>query len=388
MNPPIYLDYMSTTPVDPAVQAEMLRYLSLDGHFGNPSSRTHIYGWHAEQALLLAAQRLAQLIGADAREIVWTSGATESINLALKAASAAYARQGRHLITCETEHMAVLETCRFLERQGYTVTYLAPQPDGLLALDDLRAAIREDTILVSIAHVNNEIGVIQDIAAIGAFTRAEGILLHVDAAQSLGKLAIDVHALSIDLMSCSAHKVYGPKGIGALYVRRPLRSALSAYPLIHGGGQQGWLRSGTLATHQIAGMGLACEIAGACLEEEQTRLRAWRDQLWAVLRVLPGVHLNGSLKARVAHNLNVSIEGVHGETLLACLQDLALSSGSACHSARTEASHVLRAIGRSRKLADSTLRLSVGRFTTQEEVDQAGALLVGQIKALLPGLSH
>ncbi len=380
MRLPIYLDYMSTTPVDSAVRDEMLRYLTHEGHFGNPSSRTHIYGWYAEQAIKLATQRLAKLIEADERTIIWTSGATESINLALKGCAWAYFRQGNHLITAETEHSAVLQTCRYLERNGYEVTYLKPRLNGLIDLEQLRLAIKPETILVSVAHVNNEIGVIEDIAAIGQIVQQHGILLHVDAAQSLDKLNINLQTLPVDLMSFSGHKVYAPKGIGALYIRTHLQSAL--VPLIHGGKQQHGIRSGTLPTHQIASMGVACQLISQNMKQEQSRIRQLRDQLWEQLQSLEGIHLNGSLTERVVNNLNVSISGVDGESLLLSLKDLALSSGSSCNSANTAPSHVLRAIGRDINLANSTLRISLGRLTTQKDIDYAGQLLIDKITQL------
>ena len=372
---PIYLDYAATTPVDPRVAAAMARYLTPDGQFGNPASRSHSFGWRAEEAVAEARRHVAGLIGADPREIVWTSGGTESDNLAIKGAAHFYRKKGRHIVTCKTEHKAVLDTCRQLEREGCEVTYLAPRPDGLLDLEEFAAALREDTVLASVMHVNNEIGVIQDIAALGALTRPRGILLHVDAAQSAGKVPIDAAAMQVDLLTLSAHKIYGPKGIGALYVCRKPRVRLEAQ--MHGGGHERGLRSGTLATHQIVGMGEAFRIAGEELAAEAARIRALRDRLWAGLGRMEEVYLNGDLERRVPGNLNVSFNFVEGESLIMALKDIAVSSGSACTSASLEPSYVLRALGRNDELAHSSLRFSIGRFTTERDVDRTSELIEG-----------
>ena len=377
---PIYLDYAATTPVDPRVAEAMARYLTPDGQFGNPASRSHSFGWQAEDAVSAARGHVAELIGADPREIVWTSGGTESDNLAIKGAAHFYRKKGRHIVTCKTEHKAVLDTCRQLEREGCEVTYLSPQPNGLLDLAEFEAALREDTVLVSVMHVNNEIGVIQDIAALGALTRPRGILLHVDAAQSAGKVPIDVGAMQVDLMTLSAHKIYGPKGIGALYVCRKPRVRLEAQ--MHGGGHERGLRSGTLATHQIVGMGEAFRLAGAEMAAEAARIRALRDRLWAGLGRMEEVYLNGDLERRVPGNLNVSFNFVEGESLIMALKDIAVSSGSACTSASLEPSYVLRALGRNDELAHSSLRFSIGRFTTEEDIDRTIALIEGAVRRL------
>ncbi|MGL4859162.1 MAG: IscS subfamily cysteine desulfurase [Enterobacteriaceae bacterium] len=369
MNLPIYLDYAATTPVDERVAEKMMHYLTRDGVFGNPASRSHRFGWQAEEAVDIARNQIADLIGADAREIVFTSGATESDNLAIKGAANFYQKKGKHIITSKTEHKAVLDTCRQLEREGFEVTYLSPQSDGLILQDDLRAAMRDDTILVSIMHVNNEIGVIQDIAAIGDLCREKGILLHVDATQSVGKLPIDLAHLNVDLMSFSSHKLYGPKGIGGLYVRRKPRVRIEAQ--IHGGGHERGMRSGTLPVHQIVGMGEAYRLAGEAMDKEIPRLRALRDRLWTGLQEIEQVHLNGSLDQGVAGILNVSFNYVEGESLMMALKDLAVSSGSACTSASLEPSYVLRALGLNDELAHSSIRFSLGRFTTEEEIDYA-----------------
>lgn len=364
---PIYLDYMATTPVDPRVAKKMAQCLEISGNFGNPASVTHSYGWRAKEAVELARQQLADLIRVDPKTIVWTSGATESINLALKGAAQFYQRRGKHIITCQTEHKAGLDTCRYLARQGFEITYLPTQQDGLIDLDQLKSAMRADTILVSIMHVNNEIGVIQDIKAMGELTRPRGVLFHVDAAQSLGKIPIDLSQLSVDLMSFSGHKIYGPKGVGALYIRDKPRLHLE--PLIHGGGHEHGLRSGTLPTHQIVGMGEACVIAQSAMVEENARILKMRERLWQGIKCVANVSVNGSLTHRVSGNLNVSFCGVDATTLLAALQDLAVSTGSACTSANVEPSHVLLALGVSAQLAQSTLRFSMGRFTLDEEID-------------------
>ncbi len=367
LNIPVYLDYSATTPVDERVAKAMHDCLTLQGNFGNPASRSHVFGWKAEDAVETARKNVATLIGADPREIVWTSGATESDNLAIKGAAQFNQRKGKHIITVKTEHKAVLDTCRQLEREGFEVTYMDPEPNGLLDLAKLEAEMRDDTTLVSVMHVNNEIGVIQDIAAIGALTRSRKILLHVDAAQSPGKVAIDVDAMNIDLLSLCAHKVYGPKGIGALYVRRKPRVRIEAQ--IHGGGHERGMRSGTLATHQIVGMGEAFRIAHEEMEVENKKIEALRDRLWNGLNDMEEVYLNGDLEQRIPGNLNISFNFVEGESLMMSLKDIAVSSGSACTSASLEPSYVLRALGRNDELAHSSLRFTLGRFSTEEEVD-------------------
>ncbi len=364
---PIYLDYGATTPVDPRVVDAMVPWLY--EHFGNPASRSHAWGWEAEEAIEKARVQVADLIGADPREIVWTSGATESINLALKGAAQFYKGKGKHLITLKTEHKAVLDTMRELERQGFEVTYLDVKPDGLVDMDALKAAIRPDTILVSILFVNNEIGVIQDIPAIGALTREKGILLHVDAAQATGRVAIDMNNLPIDLMSMTAHKTYGPKGVGALYVRRKPRVRLEAQ--MHGGGHERGMRSGTLPTHQIVGMGEAFRIAKAEMAEGNAKAYALQQRLLNGLKDVEQVFINGSMEHRVPQNLNMSFNFVEGESLIMGIKGLAVSSGSACTSASLEPSYVLRALGRSDELAHSSLRMTIGRFTTEAEIDYA-----------------
>jgi len=377
---PIYMDYSATTPVDPRVAKKMMEYLTPDTEFGNPASRSHSYGWHAEEAIEKARQQVATLINANPKEIIWTSGATESDNLAIKGAAHFYKKKGNHIVTCKTEHKAVLDTCRQLEREGFEVTYLDPEASGLIDLNKLAAALRDDTILVSIMHVNNEIGVIQDVAAIGALVKAKGIIFHVDAAQSPGKTPIDVEAMQVDLMSMSAHKAYGPKGIGALYVRRKPRIRLEAQ--MHGGGHERGLRSGTLATHQIAGMGEAFAILQQEMTAENQRIQALRDRLWRGLQDIEEVYLNGDEKQRVPHNLNVSFNFVEGESLIMAMKDLAVSSGSACTSASLEPSYVLRALGRSDELAHSSIRFTIGRFTTEEEVDYTIKLVHEKIAKL------
>ena len=362
---PIYMDYGATTPCDPRVVDAMIPWLR--EHFGNPASRTHAYGWEAEAAVEKARQEVADLIGADPREIVWTSGATESNNLALKGAAQFYKTRGKHIITVKTEHKAVLDTVRELERQGFEATYLDVKEDGLLDLDVLKAAIRPDTILISVMYVNNEIGVIQDIPTIGALCREKGIIFHVDAAQATGKIEIDLATLPVDLMSLASHKTYGPKGIGALYVRRKPRVRLEAQ--MHGGGHERGMRSGTLPTHQIVGMGEAFRIAKAEMADENARVKALRDRLLAGLQDIEQIFVNGDLEKRVAHNLNVSFNYVEGESLIMGIKGIAVSSGSACTSASLEPSYVLRALGRSDELAHSSLRMTIGRFTTEEEVD-------------------
>src|SRR5450631_1558548 len=380
---PVYMDYGATTPVDQRVVDAMVPWLR--EHFGNPASRSHAWGWEAEAAVERAREQVASLVGADPREIVWTSGATESINLALKGAAQFYKTKGKHLITMKTEHKAVLDTMRELEREGFEVSYLDPEPNGLLDLAKFSAALRPDTTVVSIMMVNNEIGVIQPIAEIGEITRAKGIILHVDAAQATGKVAIDLEKLKVDLMSFSAHKTYGPKGIGALYVRRKPRVRLEAQ--IHGGGHEKGLRSGTLATHQIVGMGEAFRLARLEMATENERIRMLRDQLLAGIQDMEEIYVNGDLQHRVPHNLNVSFNFVEGESLIMAVKDLAVSSGSACTSASLEPSYVLRALGRSDELAHSSIRFTLGRFTTEEEIDYTIALLhnkIGKLRELSP----
>jgi cysteine desulfurase len=375
---PIYLDYSATTPVDPRVVDALLPFLRED--FGNPASRSHAYGWKAEGAVETARQQVADLVGCDPKELVWTSGATESINLAIKGAAHFYKDKGRHVITVKTEHKATLDTCRELEREGFEVTYLDVQADGLIDFAAFEAAVRPDTILVSVMFVNNEIGVIQDIPKIGEFCRARGIILHVDSAQATGKVQIDLQSLKVDLMSFSAHKTYGPKGIGALFVRRKPRIRLE--PLIHGGGHERGMRSGTLPTHQIVGMGAAFALARAEMATENERIRMLRDRLWKGLSEIEAVYLNGDLEARVPHNLNVSFNYVEGESLLMAIKDIAVSSGSACTSASLEPSYVLRALGRSDELAHSSIRFSIGRYTTEADVDFTISLLKDKVAKL------
>jgi len=380
MKLPIYLDYSATTPVDPRVAAAMMQHLTPDGDFGNPASRSHAFGWHAEEAVETARGHVAALINADPKEIVWTSGATESDNLAIKGAAHFNQKKGKHIVTCKTEHKAVLDTCRQLEREGYEVTYLDPEANGLIDLDKFQAALRDDTTVVSLMHVNNEIGVIQDIAAIGDICRERGIVFHVDAAQSAGKVPIDLQTLKVDLMSFSAHKIYGPKGIGALYVRRKPRVRIEAQ--MHGGGHERGMRSGTLPTHQIVGMGEAFRLAKAEMAEENARLLQLRNKLWDGLKHMEEVYLNGDLEQRVAGNLNVSFNYVEGESLIMALKDIAVSSGSACTSASLEPSYVLRAIGRPDELAHSSIRFSIGRFTTVEEIDYTIDLVQNAVNKL------
>ncbi len=368
---PIYLDYLSTTPVDPRVVDVMSRCLSLEGNFGNPASRSHVFGWKAEEAVENARAQIAELINADPREIVWTSGATESDNLAIKGVAHFYRKKGQHIITSKIEHKAVLDTCRQLEREGYEVTYLEPNEAGLTTPEMVQAALREDTILVSIMHANNEIGVVNDIAGIGEACRAAGVLYHVDAAQSTGKIPLDMESMKVDLLSISAHKMYGPKGIGALYVRRKPRVRIEAQ--MHGGGHERGMRSGTLATHQAAGFGEAARICREEMASEAQRLKALRYRFWEGINDMPDVHINGDEEHRLPGALNVSFAFVEGESLLMSLKDLALSSGSACTSASLEPSYVLRALGLNDELAHSSLRFSFGRFTTDEEVDHAVA---------------
>lgn len=367
MKLPIYLDYSATTPVDPRVAERMAACMTREGNFGNAASRSHAFGWQAEASVEAARKQVADLINADPREIVWTSGATESDNLAIKGVAHFNAGKGKHIITSKIEHKAVLDTCRQLEREGFAVTYLEPDSQGLTSVRAVADALREETTLVSIMHVNNEIGVINDVAAIGELCRERGVYFHVDAAQSAGKVPIDLANMKIDLMSFSAHKIYGPKGIGALYVRRKPRVRLEAQ--IHGGGHERGMRSGTLPTHQIVGMGEAFRIAREEMAEENARILALRNRLWEGLKSIEAVHLNGSLEHRVAGNLNVSFSYVEGESLIMALKDLAVSSGSACTSASLEPSYVLRALGLEDELAHSSIRFSIGRFTTQEEID-------------------
>ncbi|MGL5948536.1 MAG: IscS subfamily cysteine desulfurase [Aeromonas sp.] len=380
MKLPIYLDYSATCPVDPRVAEKMLQCLTMDGLFGNPASRSHRFGWQAEEAVDLAREHIAELINADPREIVFTSGATEANNLAIKGVAHFYASKGKHIITSKTEHKAVLDTCRQLEREGFEVTYLAPMPNGLFTLEQLEAAMRPDTILVSLMHANNEIGVVQDIAALGALCRSRKILLHVDAVQSVGKIEVDVEALQVDLLSLSAHKIYGPKGIGALYVRRKPRVRLEAQ--MHGGGHERGMRSGTLATHQIVGLGEACRLAKLEMQSENARILTLRQRLWNGVKAIEAVYINGDLDARVPGNLNVSFAYVEGESLIMALKDLAVSSGSACTSASLEPSYVLRALGLNDELAHSSIRFSIGRFTTEAEIDYAINLIQGAIGRL------
>jgi cysteine desulfurase len=380
---PIYLDYGATTPVDPRVVEAMIPWLR--EHFGNPASRSHAWGWEAEAAVEKAREQVASLINADPREIVWTSGATESINLAIKGAAQFYKTRGKHIITLKTEHKAVLDSCRELERQGFEVTYLEVKPNGLLDLDRFKAAIRPDTILASVLFVSNEIGVIQDIPAIGAICREHGIIFHVDAAQATGKVAINLAELPVDLMSLASHKTYGPKGIGALYVRRKPRIRLEAQ--MHGGGQERGMRSGTLATHQIVGMATAYRLAGEEMAVEGERIRMLHKRLLDGLSDIEQVFVNGDLERRVPHNLNISFNYVEGESLIMGVKGLAVSSGSACTSASLEPSYVLRALGRSDELAHSSLRMTIGRFTTVEEIDYAITTLrhrVAKLRELSP----
>ena len=377
---PIYLDYSATTPIDKRVADKMAQFLTIDGNFGNPASRSHEFGWSAEEAVDEARQHVADLINADPREIVWTSGATESDNLAIKGAAHFYRKKGNHIITLKTEHKAVLDTCRQLEREGFEVTYMDPQENGLLDLAKLKAAITEQTILISVMHVNNEIGVIQDIEAIGEIARENRIIFHVDAAQSTGKVDIDLEKLKVDLMSFCAHKTYGPKGIGALYVRRKPRVRLEAQ--MHGGGHERGMRSGTLATHQIVGMGEAFRIAKQDMATENERIRMLRDRLYDGLKDMEEVYVNGDLEHRIAGNLNISFNFVEGESLIMALRDLAVSSGSACTSASLEPSYVLRALGRNDELAHSSIRFTIGRFTTLEEIDYTIELVRAAVEKL------
>lgn len=377
---PIYFDYMATSPVDPRVVEHMIHYLGPDGDFGNPASITHDYGRRAALAVDRARAQIAEVVHASAQEIIFTSGATEADNLAIIGAAHFYQNKGKHLVTMSTEHKAVLDSFHRLEKEGFKVTYLDPEPDGLLDLSKLEQALQPDTILVSVMHVNNEIGVIQDIAAIGAIVRNKGIIFHVDAAQSIGRLPVDLSQISVDLMSFSAHKNYGPKGIGALYVRRKPRVRLQ--PQTFGGGHEGGLRSGTLATHQIVGMGAAFALTDSLREEEQTRLLQYCQRLWDGIKHLPGIQLNGDAQRRIAGNLNVSFKGLDGDSLLLALSDLAVSTMSACSSASIQPSYVLRAIGLTDELAQSSIRLSIGRFTKEEEIEHAITVLCTQVSRL------
>jgi len=381
---PIYLDYSATTPVDPRVAEKMIPYIT--EHFGNPASRSHSFGWTAEQAVEEARDEVAKLGNADPREIVWTSGATESNNLAIKGAANFYSStKGKHIITVQTEHKAVIDAVRDLERQGFTATYLAPEPNGLIDLEKFKAAIRPDTVLASVMLVNNEIGVIQDITAIGNICRENNIIFHVDAAQATGKVAIDLETLPVDLMSFSAHKTYGPKGVGALYVRRKPRIRIEAQ--MHGGGHERGMRSGTLATHQIVGMGEAFRLARLEMQTENLEILRLRDRLLSGLEEIDEVYVNGDMSQRVPHNLNISFNFVEGESLIMAVKDIAVSSGSACTSASLEPSYVLRALGRSDELAHSSIRFSIGRFTTEEDIDYTIALMkskIGKLRELSP----
>ncbi|MEO5693268.1 MAG: IscS subfamily cysteine desulfurase [Usitatibacter sp.] len=380
---PIYLDYSATTPVDPRVAEKMIPWLTTN--FGNPASRSHAYGWDAEEAVENARAEVARLVSADVKEIIWTSGATESNNLAIKGAAHFYKSKGKHLVTVKTEHKAVLDTMRELEREGFEVTYLDPEPNGLVDLEKFKAALRADTILVSVMHVNNEIGVIQPILEMGEILRSQGIIFHVDAAQSTGKVPIDLQRLKVDLMSFSAHKTYGPKGIGALYVRRKPRVRLEAQ--MHGGGHEKGFRSGTLPTHQIVGMGEAFRIARLEMATENERIRMLRDRLLAGFKDMEEIYVNGDLEHRVPHNLNVSFNFVEGESLIMGMKELAVSSGSACTSASLEPSYVLRALGRNDELAHSSIRFTLGRFTTEADIDFAVNLIkerIGKLREMSP----
>ncbi|MAK54915.1 MAG: IscS subfamily cysteine desulfurase [Pusillimonas sp.] len=380
---PVYLDYSSTTPVDPRVVEKMVPWLY--EHYGNPASRSHAFGWEAEEAVEQARAQVADLVNADSREIIWTSGATESINLAVKGAAHFYAERGKHIITLKTEHKATLDTCRELERQGFEVTYLDVQENGLLDLEVFKQALRPDTSVVSVLMVNNEIGVIQDIETIGEICREKGIIFHVDAAQATGKVEIDLQKLKVDLMSFSAHKTYGPKGMGALFIRRKPRIRILAQ--IHGGGHERGFRSGTLPTHQIVGMGEAFRLAKQEMGTENERIRVLRDRLWKGVSEIEEVYLNGDMERRVPHNLNVSFNYVEGESLIMAIKELAVSSGSACTSASLEPSYVLRALGRNDELAHSSIRFTLGRFTTEQDIDFAVELLkarVGKLRDMSP----
>ena len=380
MTAPTYMDYSATTPVDHRVAKKMAECLSIEGTFGNPASRSHYYGWQAEAAVNKARKQVADLVGADPREIVWTSGATESNNLALKGIAHFYKKRGKHIITLKTEHKAILDTCRQLEREGFEVTYMNPLPNGLLDIEELKATIREDTILASFMHVNNEIGVIQDLQVIGDICRERKVFFHVDASQSVGKLPINLTELPVDLMSFSAHKIYGPKGMGALYVSRKPRVRLEAQ--MHGGGHERGMRSGTLATHQIVGMGEAFAIAQEMMADEEVRTRGLRDRLYAGFSDMEEVKVNGDMEQRIGNNLNISFNHVEGESLMMAINSIAVSSGSACTSASLEPSYVLRAIGLPDELSASSIRFSVGRFTTEEDVDDAIKLVREKVEKL------
>jgi cysteine desulfurase len=385
MKLPIYLDYAATTPVDPRVAEKMMQFLTMDGEFGNPASRSHRFGWQAEEAVEIARSQIAELVNADPREIVFTSGATESNNLAIKGAADFYHKKGKHLITVKTEHKATLDTMRQLEREGYEVTYLEPQTDGMVTIEMLEAAIRPDTTVISVMFVNNEIGVVQDIAAIGELCRSKGIIFHVDSAQAAGKVDIDLQTLKVDLMSFSAHKVYGPKGIGALFVRRKPRIRLEAQ--MHGGGHERGMRSGTLPTHQIVGMGEAFRIAKLEMHEENVRITALRDRLLNGVKDIEQVFLNGNREHRVPQITNISFNYVEGESLIMALKDIAVSSGSACTSASLEPSYVLRALGMSDELAHSSIRFSIGRFTTEQQIDHTIKIVhqaIEKLRAMSP----
>ncbi|SVA85643.1 uncharacterized protein METZ01_LOCUS138497 [marine metagenome] len=377
---PTYMDYSATTPVDSRVVKKMVKYLTIEGDFGNAASRSHYYGWQAEKAVEKARGQVASLVGADSKEIIWTSGATESDNLAIKGIAHFYHKRGKHIITMKTEHKAVLDACRQLEREGFEVTYLDPLQSGLLDLNSLKEAIREDTVLVSIMHVNNEIGVIQDIQSIGDLCRENKVFFHVDAAQSVGKIEIDLSSLPVDLMSLTAHKIYGPKGIGALYVRRKPRVRLEAQ--MHGGGHERGMRSGTLATHQIVGMGEAFAIAQTEMSEDNKRIEQLRDRLLAGFADMEEVVINGDLDHRIPGNLNISFNYVEGESLMMAISDVAVSSGSACTSASLEPSYVLRALGLSDELAHSSIRFTIGRYTNKEDVDHAVELVREKVEKL------
>ncbi len=380
MRKPIYLDYSATTPVDPRVAQKMSDCLLTDGNFGNPASRSHVYGWLAEEAVEEARANVAKLLNCDPREIVWTSGATESDNLAIKGVAEAGGATRRHIVTSAIEHKAVLDTCAYLETKGFEVTYLRPDASGIIEPTQVASALRPDTLLVSLMHVNNEIGVVNDIAAIGELCRANGVVFHVDAAQSAGKIPIDLAVMKVDLMSLSGHKMYGPKGIGVLFVRRSPPVRLKAQ--IHGGGHEWGLRSGTLATHQIVGMGEAARILRECMTTENARIATLRNRLWSHLKQLDGVQVNGDLERRLPGNLNVSFVGVDGETLMMALDDVAVSSGSACTSATVEPSYVLRAIGVPDELAHASIRFTIGRFTTEDDIDRAARRVIDVVERL------
>jgi len=380
MNPPVYLDYAATTPVDPEVAKAMCECLTREGNFGNPASRSHLFGWKAEEAVEIARSEVAELLNADTREIVWTSGATEANNLAIKGTALANIDKGRHIVTSSIEHKAVLDSCKYLESQGWVVDYIAPQKDGRISPESIAKAVRQDTVLVSVMHANNEIGVLNSINEIGKVCRDAGVIFHTDAAQSVGKVALDTQELAVDLISLSAHKFYGPKGIGALFVRRAANVKLAAQ--MHGGGHERGMRSGTLATHQIVGLGKAAALAKSKLEQEQGRILTLRQRFLDGLQALDAWQLNGSLEHRLAGNINIGIEGVDGESLLMSLRELAVSTGSACLSLSIEPSYVLKEIGLSEELALSSLRISIGRFTTEEEIDFALKKITSAVSTL------